>query len=247
LAALNGALEKSNQAAAVRRGLRVTIAGAPNVGKSSLLNALVGRDAAIVSETAGTTRDVVEVALIVGGVPVSICDTAGLRDHSDDAIEREGMVRSKAVIEQSDILIWVSALGQFDLADVALPPRKPDLHIVNKSDLLIHQRNDSDGDGELLVSVLNGTGIKQVKVALESLISTHTQLQPDAIVVRERHRQAISESIRYLNDANAGCADELELVAENVRKAAQCLECITGRIGVEDFLGRIFQEFCIGK
>ncbi len=244
LVELSDALAKSSEAAAVRRGLRITIAGAPNVGKSSLLNALVGRDAAIVSEIAGTTRDVVEAAIVLGGLPVSIADTAGLRDDSLDAIELQGMARSKMQIADADILIWVSAFGH---ADLALPPRQPDLHVLNKCDLSIHLRNDAPEPGQFFTSVQQGTGLAEVKQALEMLLIKRSSLYPDAVVVRERHRQAIAESIRYLNDATGLGADELELMAENVRKAAQCLESITGRIGVEDLLGRIFQEFCIGK
>ena len=101
------ALEQSAKAALVRRGLRIVIAGAPNVGKSSLLNALAGRHAAIVSEIAGTTRDVVEARLVIHGLPVSLSDTAGLRDDTDDVIEREGMARSRSEIELADILVWV--------------------------------------------------------------------------------------------------------------------------------------------
>ena len=244
LVELNDALAKSVEASAVRRGLRITIAGAPNVGKSSLLNALVGRDAAIVSEIAGTTRDVVEAAIVLGGLPVSIADTAGLRDESLDAIELQGMARSKMQIADADILIWVSAFGH---ADLALPPRQPDLYILNKCDLSIHMRNDELEPNQFFTSVLQGAGLDEVKRALELLIVKRSTLLPDAVVVRERHRQAIAESIRFLNDAIVLGADELELMAENVRKAAQCLESITGRIGVEDLLGRIFKEFCIGK
>ncbi len=241
---LREGLAKSAEAAAVRRGLRITIAGAPNVGKSSLLNALVGRDAAIVSEIAGTTRDVVEAAIVLGGLPVSIADTAGLREYSDDAIELLGMARSKTQIADADILIWVSAFGD---ANRALPLRQPDLHVMNKCDLSIHMRNEERAQVHFDVSVLQGTGLQELKQALETLIIKRSSLQPDAVVVRERHRQAVAESIRFLNDASILGADELELMAENVRKAAQCLESITGRIGVEDLLGRIFQEFCIGK
>ena len=241
---LENAVAKSQQAAVIRRGLRITIAGAPNVGKSSLLNALVGRDAAIVSEIAGTTRDVVEAALVMGGLPVSISDTAGLREMSHDPIEREGMARSRTEIEAADILIWVSA---FDENVLALPPRQPDLHVINKCDLSIHRRNDIAVEPRHVVSVRQGTGLAEDKQALQNLVAERTALEPNAVVVRERHRQAILESIRCLNDAEMQGADMLELLAENVRKAARSLESITGRIGVEDLLGQIFLEFCIGK
>ena len=240
---LKDALVQSEKAALVRRGLRIVIAGAPNVGKSSLLNALAGRRAAIVSDIAGTTRDVVEAPLVINGLPVSLADTAGLRDATDDEIEREGMARSRAEIEGADILVWVTVAG--DAA--ALPVRTPDLVVHNKADLVsresIHLRNESD----VTVSVKSGEGIELLKSKLSALVLQRTSLTETAVMVRARHRVAIQESIRFLNDALSKPDHALELMAEDVRKAASAMTSITGRVGVEDFLGRIFSEFCIGK
>jgi tRNA modification GTPase len=240
---LQDAIAQSEKAALVRRGLRIVIAGAPNVGKSSLLNALAGRRAAIVSDIAGTTRDVVEAPLVINGLPVSLADTAGLRDATDDEIEREGMARSRAEIEAADILVWVTVAGQ----STALPTRAPDLVVHNKADLVsresIHLRNESD----VAVSVKLGEGIDLLKSRLSELVSQRTSLAETAVMVRARHCIAIHDSIRFLNDALSKPDHALELMAEDVRKAATAMASITGRVGVEDFLGRIFSEFCIGK
>jgi tRNA modification GTPase len=241
---LQDAVLQSAKAAVVRRGLRIVIAGAPNVGKSSLLNALAERQAAIVSDIAGTTRDVVEAAVVIHGLPVSLSDTAGLRAETADPIEREGMVRSRSEIRDADILVWVSVAGEsFEVG----PDRTPDLVVYNKSDLAeqdsIHLRNESD----LAVSVVTGHGLDVLRQRLGDLVLERTQVGESAIMVRARHRLAIEESIRFLNDADLKPDDALELLAEDVRKAATALASITGRVDVEDFLGRIFQEFCVGK
>lgn len=243
-AMLQEALEQSSKAALVRRGLRIVIAGAPNVGKSSLLNALAGRQAAIVSEIAGTTRDVVEAALVIHGLPVSLSDTAGLRTDTQDVIEREGIARSRSEIDAADILVWVTVAGE---RSEVVPDRIPDLTVYNKSDLTppdsIHLRNES----EISVSVRNGDGLDLFKQRLGELVLERTNVGESAVMVRARHQMAIQESIRFLNDAALKPNDALELLAEDVRKAAAALASITGRVDVEDFLGRIFQEFCIGK
>lgn len=243
-AMLSAALLQSEKAAVVRRGLRIVIAGAPNVGKSSLLNVLAGRRAAIVSEIAGTTRDVVEAPMVINGLAVSLADTAGLRETTDDVIEREGIARSQYEIASADILIWVrSAAEDFQ----ALPARHPDITVFNKADLVSRESIQLRNDSDVAVSVKTGEGLHTLKDALSRLVSRKTELGEAAVMVRARHRNAIEESIRTLNDALAKPDDALELMAEDVRKAATALASITGRVGVEDFLGRIFSEFCIGK
>jgi tRNA modification GTPase len=241
---LKVALAASEKAALVRRGLRIVIAGTPNVGKSSLLNVLTGRKTAIVSATAGTTRDVIEAALLIDGMPVSLADTAGLRSDSSDLIEQEGMERTRAEVDEADILLWVTSAAESELA---LPPRQPDLTVINKSDLVeatsILLRNDS----EVAMSAKTGAGLQVLQNKLAALIALKTHVGESGIMVRARHRAAIAESIRLLNDAQLKSDDALELMAEDVRKAATSMASITGRVDVEDFLGRIFQEFCVGK
>jgi tRNA modification GTPase len=238
------ALETSKQASAVRRGLRIVIAGAPNVGKSSLLNALVGRSAAIVSPIAGTTRDVVEAPLVIGGVPISLSDTAGLRAVTDDSIEQQGIARSHSEIAEADVLIWVVSA---DRAERVEPPRTPDLVIHNKSDIASAESIQVRNNTVIAVSAKTGAGMANLKSSLTELLNGRTAIAPDAVMVRLRHSIAVQESIRFLNDALQKDSAVLELMAEDVRKAASALAGITGRVEVEELLGQIFSEFCIGK
>jgi tRNA modification GTPase len=235
------ALAQADQVAAIRRGLRIVIAGPPNAGKSSLLNWLAGREAAIVSPAAGTTRDVVEASLVLEGVPVLLADTAGLRDATDDAIEREGMRRSMAAIAAADVLVWVEAS---DDRVYSARPRTPDVLVMNKIDLA-----DSlfVAEGKWPVSARSGAGLEEFKAALVQLIRERNHFGGDAVVVRERHRVALTQALTLIRSALAAQPLGLEFVAEDMRKAAKALAGVTGRIDVEDLLGKIFQDFCIGK
>jgi tRNA modification GTPase len=244
LAQLESAISQSSRASAVRDGLRLVIAGAPNVGKSSLLNMLAGRDAAIVSDQAGTTRDVVEVVVEFEGVRLVLADTAGLRTDSNDEIEKIGMARAEAEIRDADVVLWLRAP---DVSREVGPPRTPDLVVLNKSDLMdgssIHNRNES----ELSVSLKTGAGLPMLRERLAQLILSRSALSSDAVVVRDRHVVAVQKTIRKLNDILNHPNLPLEVLAEELRDACRIMSSITGRIDVEDLLGRIFSEFCIGK
>jgi tRNA modification GTPase len=242
------ALAAGANAGLVRDGVRVVIAGPPNAGKSSLLNWFSKREAAIVSPIAGTTRDVVETRMVMAGVPVLLSDTAGLREGSGDEIEAMGMARALRAMEGADILIWMVAL---DRPDSGKPLRDPDIVVLNKCDLastgmaeyMIRLRNDSAVE----VSVKTGAGMDVLAERLSAMVREKLLVSDSAIVVRERHRVAISETIRILNDLRGGGVVALELTAEELRKASRLLGSITGHIDVEDVLGKIFSEFCIGK
>lgn len=241
---LENAVAQSSRAGAVRDGLRLVIAGAPNVGKSSLLNLLAGRDAAIVSDRAGTTRDVVEAVVSFEGVRLVMADTAGLRHDSLDEIEKIGMSRAVAETRDADILIWLSA---HDIKNEVGPIRSPDLSVMNKSDLIandsIHLRNES----QINISLKTGAGLSELKTSLASLVAERSNLAQNAVVVRDRHLSAVRKTIRKLNDILAGEILPLELMAEELRDACRTMSSITGRVDVEDLLGKIFSEFCIGK
>jgi tRNA modification GTPase len=241
---LEEALLHSVRAGAVRDGLRLVIAGAPNVGKSSLLNWLAGRNAAIVSDQAGTTRDVVEAVVEFEGVRLVLADTAGLRNHTIDEIEKIGMSRAADEIRDADIMLWVSSP---DVGDEVGPMRKPELNIMNKCDLFtqdsIHLRNENG----LPISLRTGAGLVELREELERLVRERANVAGQAIVVRDRHVSAVKKTIRILNDVLKGDDLSLEVLAEELRDACRIMSSITGRIDVEDLLGQIFSEFCIGK
>jgi tRNA modification GTPase len=241
---LESSVAQSDRAGVVRTGVKVVIAGAPNVGKSSLLNRIAAREAAIVSSRPGTTRDVIEVAIVLAGLPVILMDTAGLRRDSADEIEAMGMERARTEWAAADIGIWVSASDVSSEADV---PALPDLRVFNKLDLVapdsIHVRNES----EIQISAKTGEGVDGLLVELERLVKERFSGMEQAVVVRTRHKTAVEESIRFLNESLLHDADHIELAAECLRKACYSMARITGRVDVEDLLGKIFSEFCIGK
>ena len=248
-------LEDGRRGERLRDGLYVVIAGAPNVGKSSLLNALARRDAAIVSERAGTTRDVVEVRLDLGGLPVIVADTAGLREGRDE-IESEGIRRALARAETADLRIVMVE---------ASPAIKPDSRIrslldedamvvVNKIDLHeVAPGTRVEGRQVWPMSVTAGTGLDSFLDALEKRVERHMGRGESPVITRERHRSSIEETAACLRRFMAGSENgemtnaRLELVAEDLRLAARTLGRVTGKIGVEELLDVVFRDFCIGK
>ena len=232
----------------LRDGFQITIAGPPNAGKSSLLNELAQRDVAIVSEQAGTTRDVIEVRLDLGGYPVTIADTAGMRS-TVESIEAEGVRRAKERAETSDITIFVvdASIEELD-AEVLAMAQPGDIVVLNKSDLLETPAPIAKIDGLETISISVKTGAQ-----LENLIDSVTKKVDMALsdsagpppLTRLRHREALQECQSAL--LRAVEAPEAELMAEDLRLAARSLGRITGRVDVEDVLDVIFGEFCIGK
>jgi tRNA modification GTPase len=244
-------LEKSKSGERLRSGLQVVLMGAPNAGKSSLLNAIAGRDVAIVTEEAGTTRDVIEVHLDLGGYPVTLVDTAGLRE-TDGIVEREGIRRAEERGRQADLILWAVEPGGVE-ADVAGLPADvtesvPVWSVRTKADLETLPEQDSSGTiQEIPASSKSEEGMKALFDGLTRFAEETISLGEAPLATRARHRH-------YLNDCLSGLlqavtADHLptELRAEDLRRAADSLGRITGRIDIEDLLDVIFRDFCIGK
>ena len=227
----------------LREGMVVAIAGAPNAGKSTLLNILAGRDAAIVSPHAGTTLDLIEISLDVAGWPVRLIDTAGIRDSSDP-VEQEGVRRARSAVRRADLTLWLSEHADESLAEFG---GTNVIRVRTKCDLLSDSA-PKHGENWVNISSLNGQGIGR----LLSMIADRAERAlggETALITRARHRDALADLIPSLDAAwqlfQAG-GDE-ELVAEEIRLALRSLGRITGIVDVEDVLGAIFAGFCIGK
>jgi len=237
-------LDDRHRGERLREGVSVAIVGAPNAGKSSLLNALAGRDAAIVSARAGTTRDVVEVHLDVGGYPVVLADTAGLRE-TDDEIEAEGVRRAQARAAAADLKLAVfDATRPLDAATLALVDADT-VPVLNKADLADGLPAEVGGRTAVAVSALRGDGLDRLLDRFAAEVGTRYGAAEVPALTRARHRSALEEALAALR--RSGGAPLPELAAEDVRLAMRALGRITGRVDVEDLLDVIFRDFCIGK
>jgi tRNA modification GTPase len=226
----------------LRDGITVAIVGPPNAGKSSLINKLAQREAAITSPIAGTTRDVIEVAIDLAGYPVVLADTAGLRD-SNDAVEQEGLRRALARAEAAELRLFVfDAARPQDAAAAAAWPGPDTLLVANKIDLGADRTKLPRG--ALPVSALIGEGITTLIATLAARIATDFDLAAP-LLTRARHRMALEEARDALRRTLDAALPELR--AEDLRLAWRCLGRITGRVDVEDLLDVIFADFCIGK
>jgi tRNA modification GTPase len=232
----------------MRDGFRVVLAGPPNVGKSSLLNALAQRDVAIVSEVPGTTRDVLDVHLNLGGVRVIVSDTAGVRE-SADPIEREGIRRTVLKAEQAHLVLWVTEANS---VHGTVPKDLIDLiddwgRVVSKADLLTANGKAEVPNGAILASVIEPNGLN----CLDDFVSREAARRAGDVaapaLTQARHRVALTEAVEGLRAFLDGSADQVELRAEDLRRAAFAIGRMTGRVDVEDVLGVIFGRFCIGK
>lgn len=235
LASLRTELSGAAAAERIRSGFEVAIVGAPNAGKSTLLNALAGREAAITSEFAGTTRDVIEVHMEIAGLAVTLLDTAGLRE-TDDPIEKIGVDRAITRAAAADLRVFLVSDEEQNLA---LDPSAGDIIVRAKADLL-----DSDVGA---VSGKTGLGLDRLIEQIGQELAR--RVQGAGILVRDRHRQAIINAIGGLVRAEAvlNSAAGIELAADELRGASLALEALVGRIGVESLLDEIFSSFCIGK
>jgi len=230
----------------LREGLSIAIIGPPNAGKSSLINLLAQRDVAIVSETAGTTRDVIEVHLDLGGWPVVLADTAGLRE-SGDAIEQEGVRRAKARAESADLRLLVldatddwQATMQAMTAGAHWDPAH-DIVVVNKVDLAAVDAVV----GVVALSATSGLGLTELLARIERAAGQLMEQGAAAPLTRVRHREALIEAEKALGRALA--ASEIALAAEDLRLAMRALGRITGTVRIDELLDVIFRDFCIGK
>lgn len=232
--------QEKGQGIRLRDGFTVVVAGPPNVGKSTLMNALVRRDVAIVSPIAGTTRDTIEAHLDLGGLPIVLVDTAGIRP-SDDALEREGIERARRRASQADLVLWLELAGS-TAATRSLPIGAPVISIATQVDRF------PNASAALGISAQTGEGIDGLldrirNEAAGSLIGAETSL-----LTRARHTEALVKAEAALRRIVQAAADtQMELVAEDVRAAATQLGRISGRIDVEEILVEIFGRFCIGK
>lgn len=251
---INEALEKisalAKQGSILRDGAQVVLVGAPNVGKSSLLNRLAGEEVALVSEVAGTTRDAIRQALQINGVPLHVIDTAGLRE-TDDVVERMGIARTQQNIERADVVMVL-----IDSSDVSpqetnllnqIPKSIPKLFVHTKIDLPPpnnHNFMSRRVDGHLYISSKTGDGMEELKSTLLKLIGWHQE--EGVFVARKRHLVAIAQAQEHLMLASEQLTI-LELFAEELRLAQMALNQVTGEFVADDLLGEIFSRFCIGK
>lgn len=248
---LSRLIAQARQGVILREGLHVVLAGQPNVGKSSLLNALAGDDIAIVTPIAGTTRDKVVQEIHIDGVPLHIVDTAGLRE-TEDTVESIGIARTWQEIERADVILHLQDATQpgdeLDAQITArLPPRTPVLKVFNKVDLL--PSGFTAGAGELGISAKRGAGLDALRAQLLNIAGWNPGAESPWLA-RERHLHALQAAADHLELAgeHAGQDDRvLDLFAEELRLAHDSLSSITGKFTSDDLLGEIFSSFCIGK
>jgi tRNA modification GTPase len=243
---IDRALMSAASAERLREGFVVVIAGPPNVGKSTLMNAIAGRDVAITSPFAGTTRDPIEVAVDLKGYPVIFVDTAGIRD-TEDPIEEEGVRRARQRADHADLTLWLDDGGAASPAGVAGPA----ILVDTKRDLarrdLAELGPASTAGAEFAISAVTGEGIDALLSAVtERAVGAMSSGEP-AVLTLARHREAFMSARSALEAALTADPVEVELVAEHLRRAAASMDRVVGRIGVEDVLGQIFARLCVGK
>ena len=240
-------LQDANRGERIRAGLDIAIIGAPNSGKSSLINALAGREAAIVMDIEGTTRDIIEVQMSMGGLPIGLSDTAGLRD-SEDVIEAEGVRRARVRAEESDIRIFVQD-GSSDVWDMEALALLSDLDfvVINKMDLGVKTKPPALPTGSFHLSALTGEGLDNFRKALEARVIEQFSPSQDAGLTRARHRDCVQRALTSVIMARENLALAAELSGDDIRSALHALKELSGEIDIESVFDRIFSRFCVGK
>jgi tRNA modification GTPase len=251
-------LDSQGRSERLRDGLVVAIVGPPNVGKSTLINQLARRDVAIVSPHAGTTRDVIEVQLDLDGYPVTVIDTAGIRE-TDDPVEQEGVRRARARAADADLVLWlVDAQQGGEGKSSAIESDRPVWRIRNKIDLggagsgssdpePAGSKTGLDGEAGFAVSASRGDGLPDLIAALVRFAQNYFGAGEDALIGRERQRVLLRQTAESLRRSIGVIGQGEELAAEDLRMAAHSLGRLLGRVDVEDILDVIFREFCVGK
>ena len=256
--------DKTRQGALLRDGMKMVIAGQPNAGKSSLLNALTGQDTAIVTPVAGTTRDVLTQTISIEGVPVHVVDTAGLRDtQSVDEVEKIGIERAWAQVKDADVLLLLYDLSRsndavYEARQTALIEQiiqqknshSPLLHVFNKTDLVTAVNQSLDLQPSICISAKTGQGLQELRTSLLQSVGWQAAHQEGVFSARQRHVQALAQVQKHTAQALGvlqAPSPALDLLAEELRCAQQQLSCLTGAMSADDLLGEIFSRFCIGK
>jgi tRNA modification GTPase len=257
---LHALREGAKQGKILRDGIQLVLAGAPNVGKSSLLNRLAGEEVAIVTPIAGTTRDRIRESITINGVPMHIIDTAGLRETSD-LVEAKGIERSWGAIRAADLVVFLQDQSSEDVSNGSeaaelkteilkvISPKCPVLEVNNKSDLPGKSVSNQSKNQALLISAKTGDGIEALKQKILESVGWGGS-QEGAIVARRRHLDCLDRAATHLDKSQQFAADgniSLELFAEELRLAQDQLGQITGKLLPDDLLGKIFSQFCIGK
>lgn len=243
--------QKAQQGLQLKEGARLVIAGQPNAGKSSLLNCLTDSQTAIVTDVAGTTRDILSQPLSLDGLPLHLIDTAGLRESSDP-VESEGIRRAWQAIAEADAILLVIDLTKGEQSKdqeirSRLPAEVPVITVMNKCDQVTPHSDASTDENLVYVSALTGEGIDTLRARLMELL--HYSGEDAVFIARRRHLDALRRAVHHVEKAQHLTQDDagLELVAEECRQAQLAFDEITGRFSTEDLLGRIFSDFCIGK
>jgi tRNA modification GTPase len=243
----------------IKNGVKVAIVGKPNAGKSTLLNVLLNEERAIVSDIAGTTRDTIEEVLNINGILFRLIDTAGIRDHSGDAIEMLGMERSRAAMQQADIPIYLFDTGSFTKAEMEVQKTAfaalgmTPLFVGNKTDSIgldvAIERFGAPGRNLLYISARTGNGIDQLRETLYAEATAGADQREGTIITNVRHHAALTEVLKSLTDIRTGLDAALpsDLITPDIRRALYYLGEITGAVSNEDLLDYIFSKFCIGK